>query len=70
MKKYIGITLLFGLTVSVFVVDKSQDKQSNALTVESDYLFLDKDITSTHNLLDLDKKEEKKETEDLLWLRP
>ena len=70
MKKYIGITLLFGLTVSVFVVDKSKDNQSTALTVESDYLFLDKDITSTENLLDIDKKEVKKEKEDLIWLRP
>tara|TARA_R110002051_G_scaffold288979_1_gene351903 strand:- start:1089 stop:1301 length:213 start_codon:yes stop_codon:yes gene_type:complete len=70
MKKYIGITLLLGLTVSVFVVDKSEDNKSNALTIESDYLFLDKDITSTENLLDFNKKEEKKEKEDLIWLRP
>ena len=37
---------------------------------KDDYLFLDKDITSTENLLDLDKKEVKKEKEDLIWLRP
>mgnify|MGYP003627227454 CR=1 FL=1 len=70
MKKYIGITLLLGLTVSVFVVDNSEENKSQDLTIESDYLFLDRDITSTENLLDFNKKEEKKEKEDLIWLRP
>ena len=70
MKKYIGITLLLGLTVSVFVIDNSEENKSQDLTMESDYLFLDRDITSTENLLDFNKKEEKKEKEDLIWLRP
>ena len=52
MKKFIGITLLCGLTVSVFVVDRSENK-ANLLTVESECLFLDKDINLTDNLLKL-----------------
>ena len=60
MKKFIGITLLCGLTVSVFVVDSSENK-ANLLTVESECLFLDKDIVSTNNLLKLKSKEEKEQ---------
>lgn len=66
MKKFIGITLLCGLTVSVFVVERSEIK-ANLLTVESECLFLDKDIKLTDNILKLKGKEDKDKTKDLLW---
>ena len=67
MKKFIGITLILGLTVAVFVVDRSEDK-ANLLTVESECLFLDKNIVSADNLFKLKSKEEKNQTEDFLWM--
>ena len=67
MKKYIGIGLVLGLVVSMYVVTNNQ--KANTLTVESDYLFLNHDIKTADDLLKLEEKKEETKSEDLIWLK-
>jgi|2_EtaG_2_1085320.scaffolds.fasta_scaffold192627_1 predicted metalloprotease len=67
MKKYIGIGLVIGLVVSMYVVTHENDNK-NSLTVESDYLFLNDNIAKKDNLLGIEDKKEEKKTENLIWL--
>jgi len=67
MKKYIGIGLVLGLVVSMYVVNNNQEV--NTLTVESDYLFLNDNIKTADDLLKLEEKKEETKSEDLIWLK-
>ena len=67
MKKYIGIGLVLGLVVSMYIVDNN--KETNSLTVESDYLFLNDNIKTATDLLKLEEKKEETKSENLIWLK-
>ena len=54
MRKFIGIGLVLGLAVSMYVVETNDNGKSNSLTVESDYLLLNNDITNAENLIKLE----------------
>ena len=54
MRKFIGIGLVLGLAVSLYVVETNDNNKSNSLTVESDYLLLNDDITNADNLIKLE----------------
>ena len=68
MRKFIGLGLVLGLTVSLYVVETKDNERNNTLTVESDYLLLNDEITNADNLIELEVKEESN-SEELLWLR-
>ena len=67
MNKFIGIGLVLGLVVSMYVVNNNE--RSHTLTVESDYLFLNDDIKTTDDLLEIKVKKEETKTEDFIWLK-
>lgn len=69
MRKFIGIGLVLGLAVSMYVVETNDNGKSNSLTVESDYLLLNNDITNAENLIKLEEKKEESKSEELLWLK-
>ena len=67
MNKFIGIGLVLGLVVSMYVVNNNE--RSHTLTVESDYLFLNDDIKTTDDLLEIKVKKEETKTEAFIWLK-
>tara|TARA_B100000676_G_C17555044_1_gene569322 strand:+ start:41 stop:253 length:213 start_codon:yes stop_codon:yes gene_type:complete len=68
MRKFIGIGLVLGLAVSLYVVETNDNNKSNSLTVESDYLLLNDDITNADNLIKLEDTKKESKSEELLWL--